>query len=244
MDDFEPTTIAKYFELWRDFDGQRLPVGFNRDWLDVVAVHDGKRISLAVTNTGGRQIAIDLAGVAKQVNANAATQTRLNYHQGEVVFEPEHDADLTAIPVDVNETTVVRLRLNHELAPAKKLQRQRHYATATALKSEGKALTFDVKVGQSSNLAEARLVIGVHRRGGITEPLAVEINGTPIQIDTGDAHEFSEYFAPLDANVEPTIIRSENLVKVVAQPDATITSVQLITSWVMEDRQHSQSINP
>jgi agarase len=54
FEDFEPTTIAHYFDLWRDFDGRRLPVALDRDWLDVVAVHDGDRISLAVTNTGGR----------------------------------------------------------------------------------------------------------------------------------------------------------------------------------------------
>lgn len=229
LDDFEPTTIANYFELWRDFDGRRLPVQFDRDWLDVVAVHDGKRISLAVTNMGGRQIAVDLSAVAKRVNATAATQTRLNYHQGEVVFEPEHDVDAAAIPVDVNETTVVRLILARELAPAKKLRMQRHYATETAVKSQGAPLTFNVDSAESSNLVTARVIIGVHRRGGLSEPLAVKINGTQIQINTGDAAEFSEYFAPLHAMVETSVIRDQNLVKITAQPDATITSVQLVT---------------
>ena len=32
IEDFEPTTVANYFELWRDFDGRRLPVDFNRNW--------------------------------------------------------------------------------------------------------------------------------------------------------------------------------------------------------------------
>jgi hypothetical protein len=83
IEDFEPTTVAHYFDLWRDFDGRRLPVEFDRDWLDVVAVHDGKRISLAVTNMGGRQIAVDLSGVAKRIEATGATQTRLNYHKAQ-----------------------------------------------------------------------------------------------------------------------------------------------------------------
>ena len=117
IDDFEPTTIANFFELWRDFDGRRLPVDFHRDWFDVVAVHDGHRISIAVTNMGGRQLAVDLSDVANRVQAKKATQVRLNYHEGEVVFEPEHDVDVSAIPVDVNETTVVRLILPSQLAP-------------------------------------------------------------------------------------------------------------------------------
>lgn len=125
IEDFEPTTIAHYFDLWRDFDGRRLPVECNRDWLDVVAVLDGKRISLAVTNMGGRQIAVDLSGVAKRIGASGATQTRLNYHKGEVVFEQEHAVDAAAIPVDVNETTVIRLTLEKPLDPSGKLQLDR-----------------------------------------------------------------------------------------------------------------------
>ncbi|WP_372898559.1 beta-agarase, partial [Stieleria sp.] len=229
IDDFEPTTIANYFELWRDFDGRRLPVEFNRRWMDVVAVHDGSRISIAVTNMGGRQIAVDLSGVAERMGAVGATQTRLNYHQGEVVFEPEHDVDAAAIPVDVNETTVVRLKLDQELTPAKQLVMQRHYATATAVKSQGDPVTFDVKIGEANELASARVVIGVHRGGGLTQPLSVGINGTPVAIDVGDAAEFSEFFAPLDVQVDPSMIRGENRVQITAQPGTTITSVQLVT---------------
>ena len=229
IDDFEPTTIANFFELWRDFDGRRLPVDFNHRWLDVVAVHDGSRISIALTNMGGRQIAIDLSGVAKRMGAVGTTQTRLNYHKGEVVFEPEHTVDAAAIPVDVNETTVVRLKLDQELTPAKKLVMQRHYATATAVKSQGDPLTFDVNIGEANNLAAARVVIGVHRGGGITRPLSVRIKGTSVGIDAGDAAEFSEFFAPLDAKVDPSIIRGENRLQITAQPGTTITSVQLVS---------------
>ena len=199
IDDFEPTTIAHYFDLWRDFDGRRLPVEFDRDWLDVIAVHDGKRISLAVTNMGGRQIAVDLSGVAKKVEATGATQTRLNYHQGEVIFEPEHAVDLTSVPVDVNETTVIRLFLGKRLQPSRTLQLHRWYATDTAIASDGKPLSFGVHVDNRDAAESVRLVIGIHRCGGITEPLAVEMNGTLITVDTGDASEFTEFFAPARA---------------------------------------------
>ncbi len=232
IEDFQPTTIANYFELWRDFDGRRLPVRFDRDWLDVVAIHDGKRITLAVTNMGGRQIAVDLSRTAKRLNAPGATQTRLNYHQGQVVFESEHVVDASAIPVDVNETTVVRLNLDRRLAPTGRLQRQRHYATATAVKSRGEPLAFHVDVPDASNIAAAQIVIGVHRTGGITQPLTVHVNEVPVPIDTGDAAEFSEYFAPLDGSVTPSVIHDENRIHIQVQPGTTITSVQLITHRV------------
>ena len=190
-----------------------------------------KRISLAVTNMGGRQIAVDLSRAARRIEATGATQTRLNYHQGAIVFEPEHAVDVTAIPVDVNETTVIRLILGEPFAPSKKLQQDRWYATDTAIASDGKPLSFNIKVKIESldAIESARLIIGIHRRGGVTEPLTIHMNGTPVTVDTGDSAEFTEFFAPLDATVPASLLRSDNTIGIAAQPGATITSVQLVT---------------
>ena len=235
IEDFRPTTVADYFELWRDFDGRRLPVHFDRDWLDVIAIHDGKRVSLAVTNMGGRQIAVDLSEVSKKIGAEKATQTRLNYHKGEVVFEAEHEVDVSAIEVDVNETSVIRLILNQPLEPSGTLQLDRWYAASTAVKSDGGATSFKVNVDRPDDARFARLVIGVHRQGGVTEPIAVRLNGKPIAIDTGDASEFSEFFAPLDATVPAAYLRTANQVTIQAQEGATITSVQILTHRSLDE---------
>ncbi len=229
IDDFEPTTIAHYLDLWRDFDGNRLPVAFDRDWLDVVAVHDGKRISLAVTNMGGRQLAVDLSGVAAQVGATGASQKRLNYHRGEVVFEPEHLVDVASIPVDVNETTVIRLALKRRLQPSRTLWLDRWYAAKTAVAADSEPLSFQIHVADPETVQSARLIIGLHRNGGIAEPPVVNINDKPIALDTGDASEFSEFFAPLDATLPTSILRDNNKLIITAQKGTTITSVQIVT---------------
>ncbi len=227
--DFEPTTIANYFELWRDFDGRRLPVEFNRDWLDVVAIHDGDRISLAVCNMGGRQIAVDLSKAAAKIGTGDAKQTRLNYHNGEAVFEPEHKVDVAAIPVDVNETTVIRLPLKRRLKPAGALQMERHYATETAVAVKGDPAAFEIVIKSPGQIRSAKLLVGVHRRGGLTEPLIAKVNGKAIKIDTGDANEFTEFFAPLDVGVPATLLKPNNRITIKAQAGTTITSAQLVT---------------
>ena len=229
IDDFEPTTISQYFELWKDFDGQRLPVAFERRWLDVVAVHDGRRISLAVTNMGGRQLAIDLSGLAKRLGATLTTQTRLNYHKGEVVFEEEHSVDASAVPVDVNETTVIRLHVDRPLAPSKTLQQNRWYAVKTAVSSNDAPISFDIFVERPRQVQKARLVVGVHRRGGVTEPVRATLNGKPVQIDQGDAGEFTEFFAPLEVDIPADVVDQANRVELIPEGGATITSVQLVT---------------
>lgn len=229
MQDFEPTSIAHYFDLWTGFDGHRLPVDFDRDWLDVVAVHDDNGVSLAITNMGGRQIAVDLSGAATQTGATRATQTRLNYHEGEIVFESEHPVDAMAIPVDVNETTVVRLALSKPLNPQGTLQQDRWFAHETAVSSGAEPVALQIIVGSPEQVKSAQLIIGVHRGGGITEPLAVKMNGTPIIVDAGDASEFTEFFAPLDAAVPASVLLSDNKIEIIAQKGTTITSVQLVT---------------
>lgn len=233
-DDFEPTTIAHFFDLWQGFDGKRLPVSFARDWLDVVAVHEGIQISLAVTNMGGKQILVDLSKLDKQVGASNTTQTRLNYQKGEVVFEPAHSVDPAAVPVDVNETTVIRFLLPKPLDPDGILQQARSYAAETAVASEGQSLLFHIDTHGNKQLKSARLLVGIHRVGGLTDPLEVSVNGTPIAIDTGDADEFSEFFAPLDADIPVSLLRDSNQVVVKAQSGSTVTSVQIVTSGIVE----------
>ncbi|WP_146458863.1 beta-agarase [Rubripirellula tenax] len=229
FEDFEPTTIAHYFDLWKDFDGRRLPVAFDRDWLDVVAVHDGSRISLAVTNMGGRQIAIDLSDLAAKVSATGVMQTRLNYSGGEVVFAPEHSVDVAAVPVDVNETTVIRIGLPKPIETSGTLQLDRIYASETAVATASGPSSFQVRIDDPKSIRFAKLIVGIHRGGGVTEPLDVKVNETPITVDLGDAGEFSEFFAPLDAPLSPSTLRSTNQIMITAQDGATITSVQIVT---------------
>ncbi|MEM7699140.1 MAG: beta-agarase, partial [Verrucomicrobiota bacterium] len=232
LDDFEPSIIASFFELWRDFDGKRLPVSFDQDWLDVTAVHDGRRVSLAVTNMGGQQLALDLSETAKAIGATQARQVRLNYHGGEVSFEPETKVDPAAVPVDVNETTVIRLLLPEDapLKPDGQLTLRRHYATETAVKSVAEPIQFLISVDSPSKVEEAHLLIGLHRQGGIHEPLEVRVNDTQVEFAIGDAAEFSEYFGTLEAKVPAALLKAENDVTISVQKDATITSVQILTT--------------
>lgn len=229
LEDFEPTIIARYFDLWKGFAGRRLPVSSDRDWLDIVAVHNGDQILLAATNMGGRQIAVDLSDIAKEVGATGAMQTRLNYHQGEVIFKDAHAVDAAAIPMDVNETTVIRLTLPKPLSPKGSLKLNRWYATETAVKSTGEKLSVNIGIKKPGTVKSAKILVGLHRLGGISEAVHLEVNGTPIELDLGDAKEFTEFFAPVDADIPSSILSKENTIVIKAQKGATITSVKIET---------------
>ena len=228
IDDFHATPIAKFFELWRNFDGRRLPVTYDRNWLDVVAVHRNNKISLAVTNMGGRQLLLDLSTILQQYPKVSARQTRLNYHGGDLIFQPDQPVTINAIPVDVNETTVVHLTTTKSIQPTHGVHQNRYYAGKTAVKSTGKPISFKIETPEGASTTQAQLVIGVHRTGGLNATLRTTINKAPVTIDVGDAAEFTDFFAPLTASVPTSAIQENNTITVTAQPGTTITSVQLV----------------
>ena len=232
IDDFTATPIASFFELWRNFDGHRLPVTYNRDWLDVVAVHKNDEISVAVTNMGGRQLLLDLSAIHQQCPDMSGRQTRLNYHKGELTFESDKPVEINAVPVDVNETTVIRLIPKKKIEPTQGAHQNRHYARETAVKSTGEPIPFMITTAKETDVAEVQLVIGVHRRDGITTPLRATINQSTVTMDAGDTEEFTDFFAPLTAQVPVSALQATNTITVTAQPGTTITSVQLITTSV------------
>jgi agarase len=95
-------------------------------------------------------------------------------------------------------------------------------------------MPFTVPVDRPDRVESARLLVGIHRAGGVTEPVAASVNGTSITVDTGDADEFSEFFAPLDAAVPASILQKTNQIEITAQKQATITSVQIVTHSTVE----------
>ncbi|MEM1062355.1 MAG: beta-agarase [Planctomycetota bacterium] len=229
IDEFESTPIAYFFELWRDFDGNRLPVAFDRDWLDVVVVHDETKVSIAATNMGGRRLELDLSRLARRVDATSVRQTRLRYVDGEMVFEPSHDVEAEAVPVDVGETTVVHVDLSAPLRPYRTLRQARWFAHATAVKSAGRPLAFEIEVDEPA-VSSATLVVGVHREGGISRPLEATLNGRSLLIDVGDAGEFSEYFAPLELEIPASwVVQGQNRLELAPVPGMTVTSAQIRT---------------
>jgi len=230
IDDFDATPIANFFELWRDFNGRRLPVTYDREWLDVVAVHSNNKISLAVTNMGGRQLLLDLSSIQQQYPEVSTRQTRLNYHEGDLTFQPNQPVEINAIPVDVNETTVIHLMPKKKVKPTQGVHQKRYYARKTAVKSTGAPILFQITTPKAASTTKARLVIGVHRTGGLDTPLKTTINEIPMTIDVGDAAEFTDFFAPLAVPVPPSALQEINTITVMAQPGTTVASVQLVTT--------------
>ncbi len=100
---------------------------------------------------------------------------------------------------------------------------------AFSILAAAEPVSFPIAIEDPGTLERARLVMGIHRGGGVTEALVVEVNGKVLTVDTGDASEFSEFFGPLDAPLLLAILKEINTVEIQAQKGTTITSVQIVS---------------
>ena len=84
--------------------------------------------------------------------------------------------------LDVNETTVIRLNLPQTLAPSAAVTLDRNYAEETAVAMNGEPASFEIGIDNPNAVQSAKLIVGVHRRGGVTEPVSITVNKSPIEL--------------------------------------------------------------
>jgi agarase len=162
------------------------------------------------------------------------TQKRLFYRDGEVQYQPSvGHADASAIPVDVEETTIVTLNLEQPLDTQGTSERKTHYAAGTALDSKATAdHEFNIQVDNAANIQSAKLVVGIQRKGGLQKPLAVNVNGNAISIDNESVKDCNNLFASLSVNLRTDQLKDSNAITIDPQDGLTITSVHLVTQQV------------
>jgi agarase len=227
----DSTPVKNFFELWRDFDGRRLPVSFKQKWLDVTAVHQENRIQLAMTNMGGRRLSVNVASLTGEIPIKSVSQKRLFYLDGLVKFEDNvAHTDATSIPIDVEETTIVTIELTEPLAIAGTLEKKSHYAAGTAIKSVAASKDgFAIRVDDTGSVQSAKLIVGVQRKGGLGGPLSGTFNGKPFKVKAAWASEFNNLFASIDVKLPIDLLAADNTLKIDQRDGLTITSVHIET---------------
>lgn len=232
LEDCDSTPLRNLFELWRDFDGRRLPVSFERKWLDVTAVHQGNRVQLAITNMGGRQLSINVSSLVGDFPAASVSQRRLYYLDGEVKYEDAvSHSDATAFPVDVEETTIITIELTRPLEITGAIKRKSWYAAGTAIKSDTASdRGYAIKIDHPESVQAATLMIGVQRDGGLGGPLSGTFNGKPFKVNSSWADEINQLFATVEVELPVDFVAKENSLKIDARDGMTITSLHIVTN--------------
>ena len=232
IEGFSKTPVHHFFELWKEFDGRRLPVWNKRPFLDVTALHHDNKIYVALTNMGGRQLKVNLSQITDQpIDTTSVTQKRLYYEDGEVKFDPEVTyPDATGILLDVEETTVISLELKEPVAIAGEVKREFWFAPETAVKHE--ELTnkeFTIDVDGVENVKKCVMRVGLHRIGGLKRRLEGSFNGKPFRLKVKWAGEMNNLFATIDVPIPKKYLKSSNAIVLKSHKGLTMTALHLST---------------
>ena len=229
---YQRRMVLRFFDLWRDFNGRRLACDIDHDFVDVVAVHQDETVQFAVTNMGGDRLSLDFNTFWDAANVRSATQRRLRYLDGELHYEDAVPRRRGAkIPVSVEETTVITFELAQPLNIESTESLGRHYAATTAVMSVEQGVEpFVVRVPDAAeprSVHNAKLVLGVHRDGGLSDPPVASVNGYSVSIEKPWLSEFQHLFAPIRVPIDPAWIQEVNEVTAEPVEGMTITSVQI-----------------
>ncbi|MEO1528938.1 MAG: beta-agarase, partial [Planctomycetota bacterium] len=227
IDGFRRRQVSRFFDLWRGFDGRRLPLTHAQDFLDVVAVHQDNTLMIAATNMGGDRLSLDLDSLFSGIEVRHATQRRMYYRDGKITYAERDITGSTSFPVDVEETTVLELTLGKPLSVSRRIKQERAYAAETAVKLGDTSRSFRVNVREVGEVSECQLVVGVHRNGAMEAPLSMRFNGHQLDIEKPWLGEMQHLFAPVAVTLPAEWLENENTVEIDPQTGVTVTSVHL-----------------
>jgi hypothetical protein len=139
-------------------------------------------------------------------------------------------SDATAIPVDVEETTIVTIELTTPLDITGVIERKSWYAAGTAIKSDlASDRGYRINVDNPKSVQTATLRVGVQRDGGLGGPLSGTFNGNPFKIDAGWADEINKLFTTIEVKLPLDFVAKDNSLKIDDRDGMTITSVHIVT---------------
>ena len=226
VDAYDITSCAYFFDLWRDFQGDYIPVSNSQRNLETMAVRYGNVIRVALSNMSSSRLDVDLGKAFGE--GTKSSQRRLYWRDGKVRYEDAAGVDPRHVAVDAEETTIVTLTVSGEVTSSTVVETRDYFAPVTALKVEGDTVFPIVLPEDSENIREATLHIGLQRSGGLPGDLEVFVNGTKIPFDTRWGEDHAEFFSNVGLPVPAEILSRENSVELrTAETGLTVSSAHM-----------------
>ena len=225
--------VGYLLELWRDFRGDRLPYRIQSQATDVHVhtVVDGKTIWVAINNLNAHRIAADISLLAGDATVQRVEQLRLYFDRAKIKFETHTRRGLTALPVAVEETSLVKITLDRAPQTGDVLDERTYYGDRT-IQATGEDAEFEVAL-PSGEFERAQLRVCVSRNGGFRSALSVAVNGTEVcrdQVITA-AEKTGNYWGAHTIEMPAALLAQSNAIRVmIPEEGGYVTSVALITT--------------
>lgn len=229
-------TKERYFlDMWQDYAGTFVPCDSDDDLMYTHAVLEDNVLRVAVNNMNPYRTSLDLD--IHDIEADeivSATQTRLYLENGELIFETVPLESLKAIPLAVEETSIITVTFGEPLEPWELLTEKTYYGDKT-LRPTGKPVTFTVDVPAAEAPEKARLRVSLGRENGFKGNLDVSFNGKNFTVSLDDANLQGAYFGYKEIEIPAELVQETNTVTVYTPiAGGYISSVALVCQYVSD----------
>lgn len=222
-------TPNRYFlDFWEGVDGIRVPVYADNPDVHVVALRNGRQLTLIVNNLSGHRITADISVEPGDSGWKSITQRRLYIEHGELIFRTDKLNTLSRVPLAFEETSLIRLELNRDPDFTGVLDRRILYGDRILLPT-GTPQTFRLMGGPSAgDIRRCTLRVGCWRMNGFRRDGSVQFNGKRFILPLAKTAGNGSFFAPVELEIPASLLKRENLVTVdVPEIDGLLTSVGL-----------------
>lgn len=228
--EFVKTKNTYWIDLWEGYRGKRIPVSDSDPKVVTHAVLDGNLIRLAVNNRTGRRTELDVSALLPEgMKILSVRRKAVVFEQGETRYVDDTLTGWNAVPLGVDGTCILEIALDRAPVLTQTVDEVSCYASQTAVKADDPVL-FEITV-PDVQAVQAVVRVGLHREGGFSKPVTIEVNGEPRAVDLSWSAGIPRFLDTIEIPVSPEKIVPLNRVIVqTEEPGATVTAVKMIFS--------------
>lgn len=242
-----PTHLAKWYDFWKEVQGQHLPTKCSSLDVQTHAVLDNDTVYLMIDNLRDDSVELELQESIPNTSsiANVAI-SRLFFDGKQPVYEVQEsvEADWRCLALKPHEAAIVKLKLKAAPFLDETLTESTHYADRTLRPIDKKATYFKVDYPSDTNsLSSAMLRVSFGRKKSLSIQPRVTLNGTELHVpenERGQRDQMGdERFTAKEIEVPTEILKKNNRIAV-QFPD----SGGHVSSVVLVAREAVSSANP
>jgi agarase len=208
------TSLGRFYQLFRNVRGGRLPVTSTNRNTRVHAFRDGYAVHLLVNHIGGESVDVNITHLLpERLHYTDATFSSVAFVDGKVRYRSDEPLpDHTRLTLQPDETARVSFRLSKMPTPTERIDERRSYADEriVAIGTEPHAFRIAIPKADLGTIHSATLRLGLARSGGFDTNPAITINGKPLGISLGWTAGVPTFWGAIEIPLDPAALQADN----------------------------------
>ncbi|MEO0793764.1 MAG: hypothetical protein AAFX93_01305 [Verrucomicrobiota bacterium] len=228
---FEPTMTMSFLRLWEGYQGKRVVTSTDSDDFVVHTLLDGDHIRIAANNLSDQRVELDIELITGGATPVSIEQRRLYFDSGDLVEKTVlHPTDAMAIPLAVDETSIVNIKLD-STPKSVAAHNERFFYGDKVMQPTGE----ETKVSLScpkDDLISTTMRVGIGKNGGFSTPLEVQVGDFSTEVSLDHTTGMKRFYDLIEINVPVDQIQNANEIELrVDETGGLITSVAFLNTY-------------